>query len=68
MSTRVPHGRSAGQSYVQQPAPVPDLPTGSIFEHVLDGNPHPANARLPTSRARLDGDQLRVIHVEIVPR
>ena len=35
---------------------------GEVFQHISDGDPQSADARLPAPLIRLDRDQLRVIH------
>jgi hypothetical protein len=42
-------------------------PTGEVLQHVPDGDSHPADARLAAPFARLDGDQVCVVHSRSLP-
>ena len=39
---------------------------GKVGQYVVDGDAHPSNARLSTSFAGFDGDDLSVVHGSII--
>src|ERR1043165_3794194 len=39
-----------------------------IFQHIVNRNPHPANTRLPAPLARLDSDDVAVVHDWIIAK
>src|SRR5947209_2962226 len=42
-------------------------PASEVLEHVPDGDPHAADARLAAPLARLDSDEVRVVHTHSLP-
>src|SRR5947209_8598963 len=42
-------------------------PASEILQHIAHRDPHAADARLPAPLARLDGDELRIVHAQSLP-